>query len=150
VTLLTQLALNPLAMGAGIAGMASGWACLAVFFRCRAQQKGLKAQLYAELSAAIEQKGTEFSARLSETARKVENLEIRIPGTVAAVRGGIGRSDRSRAMQLLRSGLAPATVASKLNLGAREIHLIAAVSRALSADTFELNPVVGREESRPA
>jgi hypothetical protein len=85
-----------------------------------------------ELTAIIDEQSRQFAARLVEVDLKLDGLNTQESGSIPLVRSGIGRNHRSRAIQLLRSGLAPGSVALNLSLGAREIHLIAAVSRALT------------------
>jgi hypothetical protein len=138
--------LSQVATGAGVAGLASGVVWLIALFRCRVRKESPCLQMRADLNAIIDQHGSEFSDRLLEMARKVENLETLVSGAaVPAIPTGISRNSRSRAMQLLRSGQAPATVASSLSLGARETHLIAVVSRALSTHS-NLRDVHGMKE----
>jgi len=134
VSVWAQSSLMQVATGAGIAGLASGIVWLIALLRGRAREDGFSRQMRVELSGLIDQQSRDFSARLSEIARKVECLEAQAPQVASMLRAGTGRNDRSRAVRLLRAGLAPATVASSLGVGTCEIHLIAAVSNALSAN----------------
>ena len=120
------------AKGAGVAGLASGVVWLIAFFRCRARRESPLLQMRTELTAIIDEQSRQFAARLVEVDLKLDGLNTQESGSIPLVRSGIGRNHRSRAIQLLRSGLAPGSVALNLSLGAREIHLIAAVSRALT------------------
>ena len=145
---MTRATLIQVAFGAGSAGLAAALVWLVAVFRCRSPEESSHREMHMELAEIIDQRCKEFSAQQVEMARRVESLETRMQDPIPALRGPIGRTDRSRAIQLLRSGLTPATVAVNLGLGAREIHLIAAVSRALSGHLIARD-VHGIKEERP-
>jgi len=50
---------------------------------------------------------------------------------VAEAKGGLTRSMRAQAMQLLRSGMSPDSAAASLGIGRREVRLLSSVSHAL-------------------
>lgn len=85
---------------------------------------------HSELLSMIEWQRAENTQQIAQLTRSVEILE-RTQHSVEEAAGGLTRSHRSQAMQLLRSGMSPETVASSVGLAAREMRLMAKVSRIL-------------------
>lgn len=86
---------------------------------------------HAELLSMIEWQRAESAQQVAQLTRSVEILE-RTQRSVEEAAGGLTRSHRSQAMQLLRSGMSPETVASSVGLATREMRLMARVSRVLT------------------
>ena len=99
-------------------------------------QAELRSELWAELQSELQSKLREHRAdcseQIAELGCSVAVLELRAQNIDEAGKGGLTRSLRSQAMQLLRSGVSPENAAATLGTGRREMRLIATVSRTLS------------------
>ena len=73
---------------------------------------------------------TECAGQIAQLGESVSEL-AKSAQSMDAAKGGITRSARSQAMQLLRSGMSPDNAAAALGIGRREMHLLASVSRIL-------------------
>jgi hypothetical protein len=69
---------------------------------------------------------------VAQLSRSVADLELNARNIGEAGWGGLTRTRRSQAMQLLRSGMSPESAASNLGIATREMRLISRVSRVLS------------------
>ncbi len=87
--------------------------------------------LRAEMEAMLNDRQLECSVKIERLGESVSVLESSARSIDAATKGGMTRSTRSQAMQLLRSGMSPDNAASALGIGKREMHLLADVSRIL-------------------
>jgi hypothetical protein len=74
----------------------------------------------------------ECARQIAQLTRQVADLQLSHQNIEDVSKGGLPRSRRSQAMQLLRSGMPAESVASSLGIATREMHLIAEVSRMLS------------------
>ena len=90
-------------------------------------------QAREELHILLRQHQTEYQDGFSQVNQAFAYLEESSLTTEAALRGRFTSAQRSQAMQLLRSGIAPETAAATLSLPKRDVQLISRVSRALSA-----------------
>ncbi len=86
---------------------------------------------HSELLSLIEWQRAENAQQIAQLTRSVEVLE-RTQRSAEEAAGGLTRSCRSQAMQLLRSGMSPETAASSVGLATREMRLMAKVSRMLT------------------
>lgn len=105
--------------------------CGVVLIRQRRRLGWLEALVASRLDA----QQTEWSGhveRLDRMDRTVTLLEQSAQCTEKAAKGGITRSVRSQAMQLLRTGVTPDTAGEKLGIARNEMRLIAKVFRAIS------------------
>ncbi len=130
MTLLTQVQLNYALIGISLGALLTALLCAAALRRCLRRFGLHQQQMQAEVRRVIERCDANLTACTDEAEQSSQPSRVRVQ-ELAAPPAGIGRTDRSRAMQLLRSGLTPATVASSLNLELNEVHLIGAVSKAL-------------------
>jgi hypothetical protein len=112
----------------GALGLLIGIICLMAMWRTTASQARAQGKLQTDLdrnqAACLEQIG--------QIGRAVEFLEASGRNTDDAIGRAMNRSLRSQAMQLLRSGMSPETVASTLGLAKREVGLISCVSSVLT------------------
>jgi hypothetical protein len=127
---------------AGISGALGGLTCLLVFgtlvlgtlvlgkYRSDARQS--HADLRKELLAGLSEQKVECSEQIALLKSSIAVLEpgARIDAGMAT--GGLTRSLRSQAVQLLRTGMPPEGAASILGIGRREMRLIACVSDRIS------------------
>jgi hypothetical protein len=119
----------------GILGTLTGVICLVMLRRRRAEVEWK----HCELESIIRQQHDE-SARgagqieqsIAQLSRSVADLELNARNIGEAGWGGLTRTRRSQAMQLLRSGVSPESAASTLGIAMREMRLISRVSRILS------------------
>jgi hypothetical protein len=102
--------------------------------RALAAQAGLRSEvdaLRSEVEAMLNARQAESSVQIARLTESVTELESSARSVDVATKGGMTRSARSQAMQLLRSGMSPDNAASALGIGKREMHLLADVSRIL-------------------
>jgi hypothetical protein len=123
-------AIDP-ALIAGVCGTVAGAVCLLMLRSNRARAEWQREELRAELHSELLRQREEFSERVAQIGHSVEVLELSAKSVEEAGRG-LSRSRRSQAMQLLRSGMSPASAATSMGMGRREMHLIARVSRMLT------------------
>jgi hypothetical protein len=90
------------------------------------------ARTQSELRAALERNQAACLDQIGRVSRAVEFLEASGRNTEDAIGRAMNRSLRSQAMQLLRSGMTPDTVAAALGVAKREVRLIAGVSSVLT------------------
>ncbi len=84
------------------------------------------------LQAVIDERTEILAGHVAALRADVLRIESG-PLSLASPAGGpIGRGVRSQAMKLLRSGTPRSTIAQNLQLGAKEVDLIAAMSEVLS------------------
>jgi hypothetical protein len=119
----------------GLLAILTGIICLMLMRRRRV---GVD-QKHSELESMIRQQHGEISRVMEQTqqsvarlSRDVADLELNARNIEEAGLGGLNRTKRSQAMQLLRSGMSPETAASTLGITTREMRLISRVSRILS------------------
>ncbi len=119
-----------LALTVSYAAMFLVWLSFAAQWRSRARQRTELAKLQVELDS---QKAAS-SASFSELNRDVLALreEVRTPPEPPRA-GGLNRSARAQALQLLRSGVSPESAATSLGMGKREMRLLEQVSQTLYA-----------------
>jgi hypothetical protein len=86
-----------------------------------------------ELEILLRQSQTEYRDGLNEVRRSIGFLERSGTQLEDALRGGLTRSLRAKAMQLLRAGNTPDRAAAELGLGRSEMRLLANVSRILQS-----------------
>jgi len=120
------------AVSLGLIACATGALSMIAVVRYRRKTEALLDRKSLSLSTSIDERNAVISARLEEAVLEIGSLDVRTSGASAPIGADMGRGVRSRAMQLLRDGLAPASVARTLHLGVKEIDLISAVSEALS------------------
>jgi hypothetical protein len=92
----------------------------------------LRSELQSRMQAMLLEQQVEYSRRIAELGSNVAALEQSAQNVDEVRTGELSRSVRSQAMQLLRSGMSPASAASALRIGKREMRLIATVSSTLS------------------
>jgi hypothetical protein len=92
----------------------------------------LRAELQSQMQAMLLAHQVEYSEQIAQLGRNVAALEQSAQNVDEVRTGGLSRSARSQAMQLLRSGMSPESAASALRIGKREMRLIATVSSTLS------------------
>lgn len=90
--------------------------------------------LREEVMVMLSQQQTEYLDGLEDLRRGLSFLEESGKQTETAMREGLTPSLRSRAIQLMRSGLSPDAAASTLAMPKSDLRLIATVSRVLSSD----------------
>jgi hypothetical protein len=90
-------------------------------------------QAREELHILLRQHQTEYQDGFAQVNQAFSSLEESALNTEAALRGRFTAAQRSQAMQLLRSGIAPETAAATLSLPKRDVQLISRVSRVLAA-----------------
>jgi len=112
----------------GALGATSGTVCIFFLRRYRLRLD----QASEELQIMLRQHQTEYQDGISQVARSVDFLEMSAHSSEEALRGRLTHSTRSQAMQF-RSGMSPDTAAVAAGMAKREMHLIAKVSRILSA-----------------
>lgn len=76
----------------------------------------------------------ETEQRIAELGHTVGDLDQCRLSMETACEVGFPPSRRTQAMQLLRSGVSPGTAAASLGIAAREMQLVAKVSRILTVD----------------
>jgi hypothetical protein len=142
VTLLTLIDRGLTAGGSGILG---GLICLLASRKHRVAaeqtravlQSELRSELGSELQSLMREHEVECSAAIKQAvlvspSRDVDVVQPGARHTGEIGHGGLTRSVRSQAIQLLRSGMPPQGVASALGIGKREILLISSVLRTLT------------------
>jgi hypothetical protein len=87
------------------------------------------ADLRTELQAELSEQKAECSEQIALLRSSISVLELSAQSAEGAARGGLTRSLRSQAVQLVRSGMRPEGAASTLGIGRREMRLIACVSQ---------------------
>jgi hypothetical protein len=117
---------------AGAFGTLSALICLLALKKDRVTAKRIHAELRAELQAIVLEHKAGCSEQIAQLSRSVTVLELSAQNVDQAGKGGLTRSLRSQATQLLRTGMSPESAASTLGIGRREMRLIARVSRTLS------------------
>jgi hypothetical protein len=104
-------------------------AVLAVSWSVRKQRTHF-AQVQDEVQSKFGEQRDAFAGQIFELNRNIAVLELSQQNVEEG--GRLTRSRRSQAMQLLRSGVTPESAAASLDIAAREMRLIAKVSRILS------------------
>jgi hypothetical protein len=89
-----------------------------------------QAELRSEFENRIAGQHTECSVQIAQLAENVAVLEMSAQ-QIADAQGGLTRSIRSQAMQLLRTGMSPENAASALGMSRNEVRLLACVSKTL-------------------
>lgn len=117
---------------AGVFGILGGLICLLALRNHRVAVEKTQAELRLELQSMLREQQVACSGQIAQLGRNVAVLELSAQNIDEAAKGGLTRSVRSQAMQLLRSGMSPESAASTLGIGRREMRLIARVSRTLS------------------
>ena len=119
----------------GILATLTGIICLVVLRR----QRLAIDQKHCQLESIIRQQHDErargtglIEQSVAQLSRNVADLELNARNVGEAGWGGLTRTRRSQAMQLLRSGMSPESAASSLGMATREMRLISWVSRILS------------------
>ncbi len=110
-----------------------GAAGVAICLRALGRQGMRLRQAREETEILLRQCQTEYRDGLNEVRRSIGFLERSGTQIEDALRGGLTRSLRARAMQLLRSGNTPDRAATELGLGRSEMRLLAHVSRILQS-----------------
>lgn len=87
---------------------------------------------YSHLLSLINLQREEMTQQIEQLTRAVEAQEQNRRDIGEMCSAPLTRSHRAQAMHLLRSGMSPETAASSLELPAREIRLLARVSRILT------------------
>jgi hypothetical protein len=116
---------------AGACGILAALICGLALRRQRIRNHAEAAALRSELESMVRAQHTECADQLARLGESVSALENSAQSMDAAAKGGITRSARSQAMQLLRSGMSPENAASTVGMGRREMQLLAGVSRIL-------------------
>ncbi|HEX4278599.1 MAG TPA: hypothetical protein VHZ74_24755 [Bryobacteraceae bacterium] len=120
-------------VAAGIGGIFGWIVCLVLLRRRRLAAEKSRAELRGELQEMLRAQQAECSEQIAQIGRSVALLESSSQ-TIDASRAGFTRAVRAQAMQMLRSGMAPASISAALGIGKREIRLIAEVARTLTFD----------------
>jgi hypothetical protein len=117
---------------AGACGLlgASIWGRRALRKHCAAAAQS-HAELRSELQSMLCEQKADWTEQIAQLGRTVAVMELSAQNIDEAGKGGLTRSVRAQAMQLLRSGMSPERAASTMGIGKREMRLIAAVSRTL-------------------
>ncbi len=102
-----------------------------------------------EMESLLDVQKTECSRHLEQLGRRLEFLESSAQSSGSIATGGLTRSTRAQAMQMLRSGMSPENIATRLGIGRREMRLIAHVSRTLSLEVDRPVPVDEPAGRRP-
>ena len=118
-------------MLAGAGGILAALACGLALRSHRVRMQAAQAALRSELESMLHANHTECAGQIAQFGESVSEL-AKSAQSLDAARGGITRSARSQAMQLLRSGMSPDNAAAAVGIGRREMHLLASVSRILT------------------
>jgi hypothetical protein len=116
---------------AGACGILAALTCRLALRRQSIRNQAEAAALRSELESMVRAQHTECADQIARLGESLSVLERSAQSMDAAAKGGITRSTRSQAMQLLRSGMSPENAASAVGMGRREMHLLAGVSRIL-------------------
>jgi hypothetical protein len=119
----------------GILASVAGVICLVVLRRRRVEVEWKHCQLESIIRQQHDEsaRGTgQIEQSIAQLSRSVADLELNARNIGEAGWGGLTRTRRSQAMQLLRSGMSPESAASSLGIAMREMRLISKVSRILS------------------
>ncbi len=117
---------------AALPGCLIGGVALVAARRMARRQQVAVEHAREELLVMLSQQQTEYLDGLEEVSRGVVFLEESARHTEDALHDRLTPSLRSKAMQLLRSGLAADAAAASLGMPRSDVRLIAAVSRTLS------------------
>jgi hypothetical protein len=112
----------------GVCGILAGLICLVALRGHRIAA----AKVHAELRSMVREQEAEWSGRIEQLDHRMAAFELRVQSVDDAAKGGLTHSVRTRALQLLQSGMSVESVASTLGIGRREMRLIARVSRTLT------------------
>jgi hypothetical protein len=125
--------LDPALIG-GVLGVLIGIVCLSALWRTGESL----ARTRSELRTAVDRNQAACLEQIGQVGRAVEFLELSGQSTGDAIGRAMNRSLRSQAMNLLRSGMLPDTVASTLGVAKREVRLIAGVSGVLARNEYDI------------
>ena len=98
--------------------------------RVRTSAARAQSHLRTELECRMDSQHADCCAQLAQLAANVAVLEMS-SREIEEAKGGLSRSMRSAAMQLLRSGISPDNAAKELSVARNEMRLIAAVADVL-------------------
>lgn len=118
---------------AGVLGIVAAAICLFSLRGHRMRMDLRIEQTREELHIMLRQHQTEYEDGIGQVRHAVEFLEKSGQSTEDALRSRLTRSQRSQAMQLLRSGMSPESAAPAAGMAIRDMRLMAKVSRLLSA-----------------
>jgi hypothetical protein len=103
---------------------------LSMLLQWRGRSRSLRE--LAALRAEMESQKAASTQMLTDLRRGFEGLEetVRTPPEPPRA-GGLNRSERAQALQLLRSGMSPESAAAALGMGRREMRLLERVSQTI-------------------
>ena len=110
-------------------GYATGIAAMAAAKKTARRQARAIQHLREELQILLVQQQTEYRDGIGQIGESLVELQDGMRQTEEALHGRLTLSQRSRAMQLMRSGLSPEKAASTLAMSRSETRLIATVAR---------------------
>jgi hypothetical protein len=101
---------------------------------CNEKQEAVETAAY-HVRQACENRSEELKTELkSEFKSAIDALEAGVRGPERALgKGNLGRSGRSEALRLLRSGIAPETAAATLGMPKHDLVLLSKVANVLAA-----------------
>lgn len=115
----------------GACGILAALVCGLAIRRHRLQTQRDHAALRAELESALKAQDSACADQIARLGESISVLENSAQSPDTAAKGGLTRSARSQAMQLLRSGMSLEHAGTASGIGKREMHLLAGVSRIL-------------------
>lgn len=119
----------PEAMAA--AGMAAGLMAGALCVWLHQRSRSVQRREFAELRAELERVRVDGLAEIGRVGKEIEEWERGPQAAVELYEGRLSATARSRAMRMLRAGIAPETAAAELGMARSEVQLLREVAGAL-------------------